>query len=226
MRQGMPLPKGNQMKVRRVVTRSGRRFRGKYPSQKLGRMVEWESFLERDAFLLFEYHPEVVSYQEQPSREIYYDLQGVQRSYVVDIRATLRSGEIRNYEVKPTEFISKAHTAEKFRCIAQRFEELERSFRILTELDIRRQPLHNNLNLLDEHARRKTQVTPEASLFQLGEGWQWTLGEVCKKLNSRSAVFDLLRTGDLRCDLESELTDHTPTWLACQTGGTHDPFLL
>ncbi len=50
------------MLARKVVTRRGRRFRGYYPSAKLGRMVAWESLLERDAILLIEFSPGVLTY--------------------------------------------------------------------------------------------------------------------------------------------------------------------
>jgi hypothetical protein len=42
--------------------------------------VEWESLLERDAILLFEFSPGVVSYQEQPEM-IEYEQDGVMRRY-------------------------------------------------------------------------------------------------------------------------------------------------
>lgn len=55
------------MLVRKVITRRGRRFRGYFPSRKLGRMVAWESLTERDVILLLEFSPGVLSYQEQPA---------------------------------------------------------------------------------------------------------------------------------------------------------------
>ena len=41
-------------------------FRGKFPSMKVNRMIHWESLLERDAIMLFEFSPGVASYREQP----------------------------------------------------------------------------------------------------------------------------------------------------------------
>lgn len=59
------------MLSRRVITRSGRHFRGRYPSRKLGRMVAFESLIERDVILLLEFSRGVLSYQEQPTRIAY-----------------------------------------------------------------------------------------------------------------------------------------------------------
>ncbi len=39
---------------------------GKFASQKLGRLVEWESALERDFYYLAEYDPAISSFEEQP----------------------------------------------------------------------------------------------------------------------------------------------------------------
>ena len=52
-------------------------------------MVEWESLLERDAILLFEFSPGVVSYQEQPA-EILYELEGVIHRYYPDFEVILK----------------------------------------------------------------------------------------------------------------------------------------
>ena len=67
------------MPVRTVVTRSGKRFRGYFPSRKLRRMVGWESILERDAIAVLEYLPTVLHYEEQPSEETYYLEDGTTR---------------------------------------------------------------------------------------------------------------------------------------------------
>ncbi len=60
------------MPVRKVVTPSGRKVRGYFPSKKMGRMVAWESQIELDAILLFEFSPGVISFQEQPEKIQYY----------------------------------------------------------------------------------------------------------------------------------------------------------
>src|SRR3546814_4075345 len=52
--------RSNQMPVRNVITRSGRHFRGLYPSRKVGRMVVFESILERDVIMLREDRQRVV----------------------------------------------------------------------------------------------------------------------------------------------------------------------
>lgn len=74
------------MRVRKVVTRSGKRFRVKFPSRKMNQMVQRESLLERDAILHFECHPLVVTYQAKSSIEIYYDREAICHKYFPDFR--------------------------------------------------------------------------------------------------------------------------------------------
>lgn len=59
------------MTLRDVVNRSGRGFRGYFPSRKMKEMIGWESILERNAIYLFEFSPGVVCYYAQPEL-VYY----------------------------------------------------------------------------------------------------------------------------------------------------------
>jgi hypothetical protein len=56
------------MRARKVVTRSGKRIRGKFPSTKLGRMVHWESLYERDAILYLFSPPATMRRRTQPEQ--------------------------------------------------------------------------------------------------------------------------------------------------------------
>ena len=64
-------------------SRRGRNIRGSVPSRKLGRMVSYKSLLARDYIYLFEHHPRVQSYQEQPCT-ITYQFEGKQHRYTPD----------------------------------------------------------------------------------------------------------------------------------------------
>lgn len=214
------------MRARKVVTRSGKRFRGKFPSAKLGRMVHWESLHERDAILHLEYHPLVVSYQEQPSVEIYYDPAGNSHRYFPDFGALLLHGQERFYEIKPERFLKKPEVREKLGAVARRFEEMGRHFRVLTEREIRREPLFSNLQAIHRSAKkislRDTDMQVAASLVA---GPTWTFRDLVKQLGSTQSVLRLIRTGHLRADLEAELAGDAIVWLA-SAGGSDDSFRL
>ena len=60
------LPKEGKLRSRSVVSRSRARPTGKYPSVKMGRMIQWESANELNACRLLDVNPNVISYFEQP----------------------------------------------------------------------------------------------------------------------------------------------------------------
>lgn len=101
------------MRARRVITRSGRGIRIKFPSKKLGKQVHCESPLERDAVLQFEMHPLVASYQEQPSEETYYDEFGNARSCYPDFLLRLINGSEVLVEVKRKIDLSRPKISQK-----------------------------------------------------------------------------------------------------------------
>lgn len=132
------------MKVRKVVNRSGRGFRGYFPSRKLGRLVEWESLLERDAIILFEFSNGIKSYQEQPEL-IVYEQDGEMRRYFPDFSITLSNDEVVHLEVKPASKLTSLDLLNKFDAIARHYDRIGRNFRILTDDHIRDEPRLTNL---------------------------------------------------------------------------------
>lgn len=215
------------MRARKVVTRSGKRIRGKFPSVKLGRMVHWESLYERDAILHLEYHPLVVSYQEQPSVETYYDPAGKAHRYFPDLSALFVHGMELFYEVKPEAFLKQRKVREKLNAVATRFEELGRHYRVLTEKDIRREPLLSNLKAIHESAKKASHKETDQQLTsKLVAGPIWKLRELVLQLGSVNNVLRLIRANCLRADLETVLTDDAPVWLASITGEGHGSFRI
>jgi hypothetical protein len=86
--------------ARQVVRPTGGIFRGRFPSRKSGRSVAFESLIERDALLLFEFSRGVASYREQPY-SIRYTFEGRSRKYTPDFELSLASGAVLLIEVKP-----------------------------------------------------------------------------------------------------------------------------
>lgn len=215
------------MRVRKVVTRSGKRFRGKFPSRKLGRMVQWESLLERDAILALEYLHEVATYQEQPSIEIYYDGGDQPRRYVPDFRAVFGDGRELLIEIKPEARVATKEISEKLGAIAKRFEEQGRHYRVLTENDIRREPFFGNLRRLHSSGRRlKRASCTDALVERLGDGPVWTIAEAAEQIGGIEDVLRLVAAGRLRIDLQAPIVATSLVWLADAEGGRNGSFLL
>lgn len=84
-------PADGRLRSRKIVTRSRSRGTGKYPSLKAGRMVQWETINDLNAFRLLECDPYVRSYREKPF-EIKYRLEGVIHRHYPGILVVTRSG--------------------------------------------------------------------------------------------------------------------------------------
>lgn len=102
-------------------------------------MVAWESLLERDAILLFEFSSGVVSYQEQPELITYY-INGEPFSYYPDFELILSSGEILHVEVKPYAKLKKKKLQEKMNAIELHYKGAGRHLFLLTDREIRLEP--------------------------------------------------------------------------------------
>ncbi|WP_425127631.1 Tn7 transposase TnsA N-terminal domain-containing protein [Burkholderia arboris] len=122
--------------ARHVVRPTGGNFRGRFPSLKSGRSVAFESLIERDALLLFEFSRGIVSYREQPY-SIYYSFNGRSRRYTPDFELTLASGAVLLIEVKPEERARAPDEDKRLRRITDHFAEFSVPFRVLTDTQIR-----------------------------------------------------------------------------------------
>lgn len=201
------------MRVRKVVTRSGRGMRGKFPSRKLGQHVHWESTRERDAILMFELHPLVLSYQEQPSADTYYDDEGTAHTCYPDFLLRTVGGKELLIEVKRSADLARPSIKRKLALIAMRYAELGRTYRVITEHEIRREPLHGNLQLLWEAVR--AMVIPPAAHRAVGElspQRVYTVADLVPLLGDEKTVYAFIALGRLRTNLEARLNRESPVW--------------
>lgn len=209
--------------VRKVVTRRGRRIRGYFPSTKLGRMVAWESLLERDAILLLEFSPGVASYQEQPAL-VHYAHGLRMREYYPDFEVVLGCGSVLHLEVKPASKLALPAVAAKLRAVARHYAVQGRDYRIVTDQEIRREPLHSNLKTLTYLAVRPGCVLPARRDIE----YHFTSGartlQDAALLLGRDTTMRLIATGRICCDLDKELGDET--LLSIPTGGEHAALLF
>ena len=86
--------------VRRVRS-NGRNIRGVI-TNKAGRLVQFESWLERALILRLDRDPEVLDFQSQPELFEFIDEQGKKRSYTPDFKVWRRHGQIEIHEVTLT----------------------------------------------------------------------------------------------------------------------------
>lgn len=186
-------------------------------------MVAWESLLERDALVLFELSPGIISFSEQPTVEVYYD-GAEQKKYFPDFALTLRNEHIVHVEVKPASKLLRDQVAYRYGLIAEQHKRQRRHFWLLTDKEIRREPRLSNLKLLAYHRRR---LPSSNELYNLQKAIQIiapaTLDKVASLIGGIHIAYELLAYGYLTCDLDLPICDRTLLHLAQK--GTNDDSL-
>jgi hypothetical protein len=139
------------MPVRTVSNRGGSVI-GRFPSIKMGRMIAFESLLERDFIYLLDYDVRVEWFEEQPlTIEYQHDAQTLH--YTPDFQV-VEAGHPVLVECKPTRFVDTADNQRKFAvardwCATRRWE-----FRVVTEQHIRAGCRLANIRRLTQYARQ------------------------------------------------------------------------
>lgn len=188
------------MLSRRVITRSGRHFRGRYPSRKLGRMVAFESLIERDVIMLLEFSRGVSSYQEQPERIEYADGDTI-RVYYPDFEARLASGVRVHIEVKPSQKLTSPKVFHKLRMVAAHYSSFrDELFSVITEKQAREEPLHSNLRMLSALRAKLSAPAPIVQPYPRDQVWA-----VLEASLGRDVLLKHIALGNLVCDLSVPL---------------------
>ncbi len=131
-------------RVRRVITRGPTRVMGKFPSIKSGRAHHWESQLERDRMYALELDPRVIGFCEQPMKLQLY-VYGKERTYTPDIAVETRNGTIVE-EIKPADKVDKY--LEIYEAASRQLADRGIDFRVVTNIEIRREPFLSNISNL------------------------------------------------------------------------------
>lgn len=198
--------------VRRVVTRSGKGIRGKYPSRKMGKMVVWESILEADAIRLFEFNTGVAAYYAQPSTETYHDERGVAHEFVPDFRVDWQQGGTLLIEIKSTADAAYPPTQRLLGLKAMALQTQGKDYRVLTPAQIRLQPRFDNLKLLERHYRSHLSTEAMQLLQGISRNMPFRIRDLEPILGSAAVVFGAIACGALLSDLNTPLNQETHVW--------------
>lgn len=186
---------------RAPITASQAFFRMKRPSLKAGRMVHCESPLEGDFVLQCDFDDRISAVQEQPER-LDYKRNGKIRRYTPDFRIE-RNQRSCLIEVKPEEKLACDEVRDKLEFIQDLYAENGDPLEIVTDSDIRREPLLSNLKLLKRYRRRSLMGMQG---IQLVEDIRHVLPASAYELASllsggHATVYALIAAGYLSCDL-------------------------
>lgn len=126
----------------RTIRAGHRGIRGRFPSRKAGRMVAFESRLERDHLLLLEADPNVKTFEEQPVTIEFEGARG-RRRYTPDCRVEYIDGTTELVEVKYAADLdaldaeARADLAEAQDAARRHCARFGWRFRVVTDRDIR-----------------------------------------------------------------------------------------
>jgi hypothetical protein len=191
--------------VRKITNHGYLKRIGKFPSLKLGRMVWWESPLERDYIHLLEADGSVSFYQEQPLR-IHFILDGKEYSYTPDFLVK-RPSDVLIVEVKPHKKIDSEENQRRFRAATKACCQRGYKFVVATDTIIRIQPRLDNIKLFWKYSRiplnsPRYHIYCQEIFAQRSEiALEELLQLFSSKGISRRVVYALIYWGFLRIDL-------------------------
>lgn len=205
-------PSGNaHQRAREILKPTGGIVRGKFPSRKNGRMVQHEGLLELDAVYLFETHPGIVAYREQPLTLRYPDGPRLRR-YTPDFELVLVNGEVVLVEIKPTRSLADAEVRHKLDCVEQHLRREGRQFVVLTDQHLRREPRLSNLRELYHRTPRIPPTLAAAcqAIQHIAVALPLTLEDTQRALAATGIdPVSLLLLGLLTCELDTPVTSET-----------------
>ncbi|MCM3443549.1 TnsA endonuclease N-terminal domain-containing protein (plasmid) [Metabacillus halosaccharovorans] len=134
---------------RKIKASSKLSIRGKHNSTKMYRMIPWESTLERDFIKLLDFDPTVVYFEFQPLR-IDYLYKGKQKKYYPDFLVQKSNSKRYIYEVKAFEQTKEEINKIKFQVGKMYSRNKGMDYIVITEKDIRKGFLIENIDLLTE----------------------------------------------------------------------------
>ncbi|HLO63534.1 MAG TPA: TnsA endonuclease N-terminal domain-containing protein [Azonexus sp.] len=179
--------------------------------------------MERDAVYHFEFSPGVLAYREQPEVISYWNGNAF-REYYPDFLLELAGGTQVRIEVKPAAKLEKPVLTEKYRHIARHYQERGQAFRMVTEHQVRTEPLLGNLRLLQRIRRKPADMFEILSrLPELQAGIRLPFAVVEARIG-RDTLLALIAHGVLRCDLRANLAGTNP--ISLSQGADDDTVLL
>lgn len=195
---------------RKIKASSKLSIRGKHNSTKMHRMIPWESTLERDFIKLLDFDPTVSSFKFQPEK-INYVYKGKKRKYFPDFLVVKNDMEKYMYEVKALEKTDDEANKIKFQVGMKFCSERKMKYVVVTEEDIRKGFLIENLDILSEvrpeSTSRKVMYEILRTIEEIGgKAKIATLKESIKQFNEEkveSNIYHLVYTHQLSMDLIS-----------------------
>ena len=197
------------MKSRKITNTGTLKNIGKFPSLKNGKLVWFESHLERDFIYLTEFDKDVVQYREQPFK-IQYLLDGKRHNYFPDFLLE-RKDKKQVIEIKPQSKTEKDDFIYFSKIMKNHLAKEGYEYLVITDSSIRLQPKLSNIKLLWRYARLPINTKHKILLYELFDNSKsFSFIEICSFLEQakelRELIYTLLFHGCLITDIEKPIT--------------------
>lgn len=200
-------------RVREPITRSRGKVRGQFPSTKMGRMIAWESQLERRACYLFKFCKAVDAFREQPIR-LHIPFNDIIKRYTPDFELILQTGEIWYVEIKPANKLLDLALLAFYQTVSKELANKGYAFVIITDQELNHPIRERNLVRLRRYQDNPlSKALISQAIYWLSQKIDCNLAELIHYTGSYQQAYSLLAQGYLSFNLEQPLTDHTPIYI-------------
>lgn len=218
------------MPVRNVSNRGGNII-GYFPSIKMGRMVAFESTIERDLIYLLDYESHVASFSEQPMRITYLD-EGLTRTYTPDFQVEFANGRQIIVECKPEALMNLDENQRKFEAGQAWAKEHSWEYKIITDKGLRDGHRLENIKFLTQHARHSIPSTTKLQILQTidsfcGSGSSLQVAYTVSSVEPSpvlTAIFQMVFYHELTMALNDEKIDTDTLVRKLSPGENHDEY--
>ena len=204
----LEFPETPGARSRKVVTRSRARATGKYPSWKMGRMIQWESQNELNAYRLLDANPAVRAFHEQPL-VIRFRLDGIEQAHYPDTLVELASSK-ELWEIKPATEAARPEYQARTRLMVKALPDFGFTYRMVIAEDLAREPrLTNTISLL-KYGRQAVSLFEREKVRQVllktgGLTWGDAISNIAGP-RSRGLLARLTLEGNLQISIDEPLT--------------------
>jgi hypothetical protein len=210
--------------VRKITNKGTKKCIGKFPSMKAGRNVWYESTIERDFIYLLEFDWDVIRYKEQPFR-VKFVYEGKKCTYVPDFFVQRRN-KFQVVENKPEEKANTEANRSRHRILKSIFREQGYEFIVVTDIQIRVEPLLGNVKTFWRYARTRIHPLQEVLCQEyLSERREASIQELADTLAPHGVtlqvVYALLYRGVLSTDMHRPIGPEAVVYFSSLTPPTY-----
>ncbi len=181
----------------------------KFVSAKMNTVFTVESSLEFDTCFHLEYSPAVTEFEAQPLG-YYYEFEGREYPYTPDFRVVDQHGSASFIEVKPSDKVADPDFLNRFPFKQQKALALSSPLKLITEKQIRIDPILGNLKLLHRYSGFQSFTPLHTMLLRLvREYGRIQLSSLCSSSKAPhgavlASTLTLIAMGLIKSDLTSQ----------------------